>query len=43
MITQLFQIGLGYTPLQAGLRILVWMAMPMLDRAARGRTGRPVR
>jgi MFS family permease len=30
MITQLFQIGLGYTPLQAGLRILVWMAMPML-------------
>jgi MFS family permease len=30
MITQLFQIGLGYTPLQAGVRILVWMAMPML-------------
>lgn len=30
MITQLFQIGLGYSPLQAGLRILVWMAMPML-------------
>lgn len=29
-ITQLFQIGLGYTPLQAGLRILVWVAMPML-------------
>ncbi len=29
-ITQLFQIGLGYSPLQAGLRILVWMAMPML-------------
>jgi EmrB/QacA subfamily drug resistance transporter len=29
-ITQLFQIGMGYSPLQAGLRILVWMAMPML-------------
>ena len=29
-ITQLFQIGLGYSPLQAGLRILVWMATPML-------------
>ncbi|TCM37002.1 hypothetical protein EV648_12178 [Kribbella sp. VKM Ac-2568] len=28
MITQLFQIGLGYSPLEAGLRILVWMAMP---------------
>jgi EmrB/QacA subfamily drug resistance transporter len=30
MITQLFQLGLGYSALQAGLRILVWMAMPML-------------
>jgi EmrB/QacA subfamily drug resistance transporter len=30
MITQLFQIGLGYSPLEAGVRILVWMAMPML-------------
>jgi EmrB/QacA subfamily drug resistance transporter len=30
MMTQLFQIGLGYSPLGAGLRILVWMAMPML-------------
>jgi EmrB/QacA subfamily drug resistance transporter len=29
-ITQLFQIGLGYSPLAAGLRILVWMATPML-------------
>ena len=29
-ITQLFQVGLGYSPLGAGLRILVWMAMPML-------------
>ena len=29
-ITQLFQIGFGYSPLAAGLRILVWMAMPML-------------
>jgi MFS family permease len=29
-ISQLFQIGLGYSPLAAGLRILVWMAMPML-------------
>ncbi|GAA1586432.1 MFS transporter [Kribbella sancticallisti] len=30
MMTQLFQIGLGFSPLEAGLRILVWMAMPML-------------
>ncbi len=30
MITQLFQTGLGYHPLAAGVRILVWMAMPML-------------
>ena len=30
MVTQLFQIGLGYSPLGAGLRILVWMAMPMI-------------
>ena len=29
-ITQLFQVGLGYSPLRRGLRILVWMAMPML-------------
>jgi MFS family permease len=30
MITQLFQTGLGYSPLQAGTRILVWNAMPLL-------------
>jgi len=30
MITQLFQIGLGNTPLEAGLRILVWTGMPMI-------------
>jgi EmrB/QacA subfamily drug resistance transporter len=30
MITQFFQIGLGYGPMEAGLRILVWMAMPMI-------------
>lgn len=30
MITQMFQRGLGYDPLQTGLRILVWTAMPML-------------
>jgi EmrB/QacA subfamily drug resistance transporter len=29
-ITQFFQNGLGYSPLAAGLRILVWMATPML-------------
>lgn len=29
-ITQLFQTGLGYSPMRAGARILVWMAMPML-------------
>lgn len=49
-IIQLFQIGMGYSPLQAGLRILAWMAMPMLvapsparwpTRSATGRcTGR---
>jgi EmrB/QacA subfamily drug resistance transporter len=30
LMTQLFQIGLGYTPLSAGVHLLVWMAMPML-------------
>ncbi|MHC3475104.1 MFS transporter [Streptomyces sp. 7R007] len=30
MITQLFQTGLGYSPLEAGVRILVWNAMPLL-------------
>ncbi|MCW2938117.1 MAG: drug resistance transporter, EmrB/QacA subfamily [Actinomycetia bacterium] len=30
MIAQMFQIGLGYSPLAAGVRILVWTAMPML-------------
>jgi nitrate/nitrite transporter NarK len=30
MITQLFQIGLGLSPLDAGFRILVWAGMPML-------------
>ncbi|MEU4237323.1 MFS transporter [Actinoplanes sp. NPDC026619] len=29
-ITQLFQIGLGYSPFEAGVRLLVWVAMPML-------------
>jgi EmrB/QacA subfamily drug resistance transporter len=29
MITQLFQIGMGYSPMTAGARILIWMAMPM--------------
>ncbi|MFL6116276.1 MAG: MFS transporter [Catenulispora sp.] len=29
-ITQLFQTGLGYSPMQAGARILVWMATPMV-------------
>jgi EmrB/QacA subfamily drug resistance transporter len=36
MITQLFQIGLGNTPLEAGLRILVWTGMPMLVAPAAG-------
>ena len=35
-VTQLFQIGLGYSPLGAGLRILVWMATPMLVAPAAG-------
>lgn len=35
-ITQLFQLGMGYSPLQAGLRILVWMAMPMVVAPAAG-------
>ena len=30
LIAQFFQVGLGYSPLEAGVRILVWMAMPML-------------
>jgi EmrB/QacA subfamily drug resistance transporter len=30
MIAQMFQVGLGYNPLQAGLRMLVWTGMPML-------------
>ncbi|MEU6376129.1 MFS transporter [Streptomyces sp. NPDC046909] len=30
MITQFFQTGLGYNPLEAGVRILVWNAMPLL-------------
>jgi EmrB/QacA subfamily drug resistance transporter len=30
LITQLFQIGLGESPLEAGLRILPWTGMPML-------------
>jgi EmrB/QacA subfamily drug resistance transporter len=30
MIAQLFQTGLGFGPLGAGLRILMWTAMPML-------------
>lgn len=30
MMTQLFQLGLGYSPLEAGIRILAWMAMPMI-------------
>jgi MFS family permease len=38
-ITQLFQTGLGYSPLAAGLRILVWMAMPMLVAPAAGAPG----
>ncbi|OLE27275.1 MAG: MFS transporter [Catenulispora sp. 13_1_20CM_3_70_7] len=29
-LTQLFQTGLGYSPMQAGARILVWMATPMV-------------
>lgn len=29
-ITQLVQIGLGYSPFEAGLRVLPWMAMPMI-------------
>ena len=30
MMTQLFQIGLGYSPLAAGLRLLPWMATLMV-------------
>ncbi|MFG1810556.1 MFS transporter [Streptomyces sp. NPDC049040] len=30
MIAQMFQLGLGYDPLQTGLRLLVWTGMPML-------------
>jgi hypothetical protein len=37
-ITQLFQVGLGYSPLGAGLRILVWMAMPAAATPPRPRS-----
>jgi len=30
MITQLFQIGMGYSPEKSGVRILVWMALPIV-------------
>lgn len=30
MIAQMFQLGLGYDPLQTGLRLLVWTGMPMV-------------
>jgi EmrB/QacA subfamily drug resistance transporter len=30
MVAQMFQTGLGYDPLQAGVRMLVWNGMPML-------------
>lgn len=30
ILTQLFQTGLGDTPLQTGLRILVWTGMPLI-------------
>ncbi|MET7600426.1 MFS transporter [Streptomyces sp. NPDC005481] len=30
MVTQLFQLGLGSSPLQTGVRILVWTGMPLL-------------
>ncbi|PSL03609.1 EmrB/QacA subfamily drug resistance transporter [Haloactinopolyspora alba] len=36
MIAQLFQTGLGYSPLDAGLRILVWTAMPMVGAPIAG-------
>ncbi|MFW6721458.1 MFS transporter [Streptomyces sp. MAR4 CNY-716] len=36
MIAQMFQVGLGHDPLDAGLRILVWTAMPMLVAPAAG-------
>ncbi|MFI9173235.1 MFS transporter [Streptomyces lincolnensis] len=29
-VTQLFQFGLGYSPLEAGVRVLVWNGMPLL-------------
>ncbi|WUH89090.1 MFS transporter [Streptomyces sp. NBC_00433] len=29
MVAQMFQLGLGYDPLQTGLRLLAWTAMPM--------------
>lgn len=36
LITQLFQTGLGNSPLETGLRILVWTAMPMLTAPIAG-------
>ncbi|WP_049565071.1 MFS transporter [Streptomyces sp. SBT349] len=36
LISQLFQIGLGHSPLEAGLRILVWTGMPMIAAPTAG-------
>jgi EmrB/QacA subfamily drug resistance transporter len=36
-VTQFFQTGMGYSPLQAGVRLLVWMAVPMCVTPFAGR------
>jgi EmrB/QacA subfamily drug resistance transporter len=36
LVTQYFQLGLGYSPLGAGVRLLPWLATPMLVSPAAG-------
>lgn len=36
LITQYFQIGLGYRPFEAGVRLLAWFAVPMVVAPAGG-------
>lgn len=39
LMSQFFQLGLGYSPLSTGLRLLPWTATPLLIAPAAGRLG----
>jgi EmrB/QacA subfamily drug resistance transporter len=39
LMTQLFQIGFGYSPLAAGVHLLPWMALPMIGAPIAGILG----